>query len=348
MEIIQQSIELQIFGNSIKNYYITFGFIIVVLAVFHFLQLKLLHRLESLSRRTKTSIDDILIEMLKKVPKIFFVAIVFLVAIRSFLHFPKDFEHLLDAVLLVLIIFEVVKLGLNGGLEVLKETHFGKNKTTFQGVSLIIKIFVWSVAFLVILSNLGFNITALATSLGIGGIAIALAVQNILGDLFASFTIYFDKPFEVGDWIEVGGKDGTVESIGLKTTRIRTLYGDTLVVSNRELTESKLQNYRMKYRQNTFSFVLPFDTPSKKLEKVGSIIETVCESNEGWENDWCRLIKIGEFGYEFETSIVFEYPDWYKYLEQLEKFNIGLIKAFEKNKLSFAYPTRKVIQDESK
>ena len=346
MDLLQQSIEVQIFNNPVKAYYYAFGFIVIVLTVFHFLRSQCLHRLESLSRKTKSSVDDILIAMLKNVPKVFFVALIFLVAVRMFLRFPTDFTHLLDAILLILIVFQVVRLAINGGLEVMKQTRLGKNKTTFQGISLIIQIIAWSIAFLVVLSNLGFDITALATSLGIGGIAIALAVQNILGDLFASFTIYFDKPFEVGDWIELGDKGGTVEKIGLKTTRIRTRYGDQLVVSNRQLTESKIQNYKVRYRQKTFRFVLPLETDPDTLEQIDPLVQKVCEKDPDWSVAWCRLVNIIDYGYEFEASIHFDYPGWEDYLREQEGFYIEFVREMNAQGIALAYPTRKVVRGE--
>jgi small-conductance mechanosensitive channel len=207
----------------------------------------------------------------------------------------------------------------------------------------ISKIALWAVAFLVLLQNLGYDITALIAGLGIGGIAIAFALQNILSDIFSSFTIYFDKPFEVGDFIIIGKDMGTVKTIGIKSTRIQTLQGQELIVSNRELTGTRINNYKkMEKRRVVFSFGVVYGTSTEKLKKMPETIKNIIDNTELAELDRVHFIEFGEFSLKFEVVYFLSSSDYNKYMDTQQNINLKIKEQFEKEGIEFAFPTQTV------
>ena len=213
-------------------------------------------------------------------------------------------------------------------------------------VDLLVKILkgiVWAVAIIVVFQNLGYDISALVLSLGIGGIAIAFALQNILADLFASFAIYFDKPFQVGDFIVVGKDMGTVKRIGIRSTRLQTLQGEELVVSNKELTESRVHNYkRMEKRRTVFSFGLTYETPTEKLRKVPAIIKNIMDNIELVDLDRAHFKEFADFSLNFEVVYYLNSSDYNVYMNIQQEINLRLKEEFEKEGIEMAYPTQTI------
>ena len=165
----------------------------------------------------------------------------------------------------------------------------------------IIKVILWVAAGALVLDNMGYKITSLIAGLGIGGVAVALALQNILGDLFSSFAIYFDKPFKIGDFIVVGEYMGTVKKIGIKTTRIQALQGEEIVIPNNELTNAKVQNFGvMEKRRIVFSLGLNYNTPFDRLKKVPNFIKEIIENQKGAEINRVHFKSFGDFSLIYE------------------------------------------------
>ena len=199
------------------------------------------------------------------------------------------------------------------------------------------------------LSNLGIEITPLVASLGVGGIAIAIALQSVLGDLFAAFAIYFDKPFKEGDFIIVGNDMGTVEKIGIKTTRIQTLQGQELVVSNSELTNSRVNNYKkMKERRVVTNIGVEYSTPTKKLKKINGIVKKAVETTKESRFDRVHFKAFGDFSLNFELVYYVTSPDYVKYMDVQQEINFKIREAFEKEKIVFAFPTQTIHVDSFK
>lgn len=347
MDFIQNATDTVIGGNSILQYWIAFGVFLVATLLLHFNYEKLIHRCATLAKKTTSKLDDQLVKIFESIHNGFWYFLIFLTCLRTFLVLPASLQKFTGALILILLVFQLIKV-IHAVLVYTLKYQLKADKTTIQGLNLIIRIILWSVALMMILSNLGFDITALATSMGIGGIAIALALQNILGDLFASFTIYFDKPFAVGDWIEIGAFDGEVEKIGLKTTRIRTLYGDELVVSNKELTESKIRNYKkIEQRRKKFTLAIALDTPVEKLKKIPVIVADICQQNKWLETDRCYLWDLGTYAYEYQVSIKILSADFTIFLEERQNFNLALIEAFAKENIKLAYPQQKIVMSQS-
>jgi len=212
-----------------------------------------------------------------------------------------------------------------------------------QGMSFVVRLIVWSVALLLLIDNLGYDITALVAGLGIGGVAIALAVQSILGDLFASLSIILDKPFVIGDFIIVGDLLGVVEKIGIKTTRVRSLSGEQLIFSNSDLLNSRIRNFkRMQERRIPFNFGVIYQTSPEQLEKIPPRIKEIIEAIEGTRFDRAHFKGFGESSYDFEVVYYLNTPDYNAFMDTQQTINLALCRAFKEMEVEFAYPTRTI------
>lgn len=212
-----------------------------------------------------------------------------------------------------------------------------------RGVIPLIKVVVWGVVIVFLLDNLGFNITTLVAGFGIGGVAVALASQAVLGDLFSYFVILFDKPFTLGDFIIVGDKMGVVERVGIKTTRIRSLSGEELVFSNTALTNSQVHNYKkMARRRVVFKIGVTYQTPKEKVESVPPFIKSVIEAAEGATFDRSHFASYGDFALIFETVYYVETNDYAKYMDIQQGINLAIMERFQNEGIEFAYPTQTV------
>lgn len=203
------------------------------------------------------------------------------------------------------------------------------------------KLAVWTLVLLLSLENLGIDVTALIAGLGVGGIAVALAVQNVLGDLLGSVAIALDKPFEVGDFIIVGDLMGTVEYIGLKTTRVRSLFGEQIVFSNGDLLSSRIRNFkRMKERRVVFTIGVVYGTPPEKVEAIPSILRQIVEAQSDVRFDRAHFQKYGDSALLFEIVYYVSSPDFNLYMDRQQAINHAIYRRFAQEKIEFAYPTQ--------
>lgn len=209
-------------------------------------------------------------------------------------------------------------------------------------IGLVARIVVWTLAVLITLDNLGFNITTLMASLGIGGIAVALAVQNILGDIFSSVSIALDKPFVIGDFIVVDGYMGNVEYIGMKTTRIRSLGGEQIIFSNAELLKNRIRNYkRMQERRILFEFGVAYETSRENVERIPKMIEEIITATpEQTRFDRAHFKAYGDSALQFEVVYYVLEPDYRIYMDIQQAINLAMLQKFRQHDISFAYPTR--------
>lgn len=218
--------------------------------------------------------------------------------------------------------------------------------TGMAALAFIGRVAIWSIMLLLALTNLGVDVTAFVAGLGVGGVAVALAVQNILGDLFASLSIVLDKPFEVGDFIIVDDYLGTVEQVGLKTTRIRSLWGEQLIMSNGDLLKSRVRNYkRMRERRVVWSFGVEYKTSADQLERIPKMIRAIVDGVEKARFDRAHLMKFGDSGLEFEVVYYVLDPDFNLHMDIQQQIQLGLIRGLEKERISFAFPTRTITFD---
>ena len=252
--------------------------------------------------------------------------------------------------------FVIVTLIIQGGLwasialQVMIEQYRQKqldkdpaSVTTLNVLNFVGKIILWSIVLLLVLDNLGVNITALVAGLGVGGIAIALAVQTILGDLFASLSIVLDKPFVVGDFLIVGDFLGSVEYVGLKTTRLRSLSGEQLVFSNSDLLNSRIRNYgRMYERRVSFDLGVTYQTARDKLVKIPEIIREAVVTQDNTRFDRSHFKEYGDFALIFESVYYVHGPDYNVYMDIQQAINLHIHERFEQEGIEFAYPTQTV------
>jgi small-conductance mechanosensitive channel len=213
----------------------------------------------------------------------------------------------------------------------------GKDKVKqVGGVMIIINIVVWVLGAIFLFDNLGYNVSTILTGVGIGGIAVALAAQNIIGDLFNYFVIFFDKPFEVGDAINVDDKNGTIEYIGLKTTRLRSLSGEQIVIANSDLTKSRVHNFkRQDNRRIEYTFSVLYRTPVDKLRKIPVIIKEIIEHTPSTRFDRAHLARFSEYGLTYVVVYFVTVPDYLTYMNAQESINLRLIEIFQKEGIGF-------------
>jgi small-conductance mechanosensitive channel len=236
--------------------------------------------------------------------------------------------------------------GLSQLVDIKRERSLEEDPDAVAAIDLLAfaaRVGVWSIVLLVALDNLGVNVTALVAGLGVGGIAVALAAQNILGDLFASLSIIFDKPFVVGDFLILGEFLGSVEKIGLKTTRLRSLSGEQLIFANNDLLNSRVRNYgRMFERRVVFSIGTTYQTPAEKLRAIPSIIREAIEACDDVRFDRAHFQKYGDFALIFEAVYYVLSPDYNTYMDIQQEINMTLFERFASEQIEFAYPTQTI------
>ncbi|HWL27749.1 MAG TPA: mechanosensitive ion channel family protein, partial [Burkholderiaceae bacterium] len=221
-------------------------------------------------------------------------------------------------------------------LEQYVERHAEANGVTMTLIGFSARAVLWTVAVLAILDNMGINITAFVASLGIGGVAVALAAQVVLSDLFASISIGLDKPFEMGDFIVVGGIAGSIEHVGLKTTRIRSLGGEQIVCSNTELLKQTIQNYkRMDLRRIAFQFSVAYGASANDAEGLASAIKQIIERIEGTRFDRAHLLALGERGLNYEVVYYVLSADYNRYMDIQQAINLGIMRELEQRGMQF-------------
>ena len=209
-----------------------------------------------------------------------------------------------------------------------------------------IRAIVYLFAVFTIMVVFEIDLSGIVVGLGVGGIAIALALQNILGDAFSAFLIYFDRPFEVGDLIVIDDYSGTVKKIGIRSTRLKLLQGEELVISNRELTTSSIRNFKkLKKRRVVFKFGVAADTPLKKIKKIPTMIEKIINDVKLAEFDRAHFSEFGDFTLNYEVVYYIKTPNYAKYMDIKQEINYGLLEVFEKESIVMPYPTHTILLD---
>jgi small-conductance mechanosensitive channel len=336
------------FGNPVRAWMISAGLLLAFAAAFALVRRILSGRIVTLSERTNTSLDDALAAAMEatKPGLLVFVALSF--ASRS-LELP---ERVAGWVGILAVAAALIQIGfwsvawLDVVLHSWQQRKLGADpdaSSTFNFVHYAINVAVWAIVLLLLLENLGVDISALVTGLGIGGIAVALAIQNVLGDLFASLTILLDKPFLVGDYLAVDDLSGTVESIGLNSTRITSLTGEQLVFSNKDLLQSRIRNYgRMEERRVLFRIGVVYGTPPGVLQKIPEMMRTAIEGQELTRFERSHFKEFGESALNFETVYYMTVPDYQAYMNVQQQVNLAVLRSFESEGIEFAFPTQHV------
>jgi small-conductance mechanosensitive channel len=336
-------------GNPVITYVaaiLVFFLSIVIIKIF---KLLIVSKLKFLAKKTKMKYDDLIVKIIDNVGwPFYFVFSIYLSLQMLFL--PEILSTATYSLLLVTIGYYLIRSAgyvIDFGSKRLVESRKERGEKVDQGVinllANISKMILWSVVILLIFSNLGYDTSALLTGLGIGGIAIALALQTVLSDVFAYFSIHIDKPFRLGDFIAIGSDMGVVEKIGIKTTRIRTLQGQELVVSNRELTDSRINNYKkMEQRRISFTFGVDAETPTAKIKKIPGMVEKIITKLEHATFDRVHFQKFSDFSLVFEVVYYMKTPDYDLFMDTQQDINIGIMESLEKQGINMPYPTQTV------
>lgn len=344
-------LELEFFGNTILQY--TFALLLFLgsLLMLKIIKSVILLKIKKIAKKTDTEIDDIIIDGIRAIHWPFFVLIainigILAVNISSIITKGLSYAMIIAAVYYAI---KVVEKFVDFGTHTMLSKKNGDDNGGREIIKIsgsILKFVIWIGAIVLILGNLGYNVTSLVAGLGIGGIAIALAIQSILQDMFSSFSIYFDKPFRVGDFVVLGSHSGTVKKIGIKTTRIQTPQGEELVVSNQELTKSKIQNFgQMERRRTLFSLGVTYSTSSDVLKRIPEIIKNIVDKAEHATFDRTHLKSFNNSSLDFEVVYYIEAPDYMIYMDTRHNINLRIIEEFTKEKIEFAYPTQTIIID---
>lgn len=340
-------------GNSISDWAIAIGIIIGGFILLYLVKRIVLHRLKKLTEKTETSIDNIIITVIEhSVIPLLYVLIVF--AAINYLSFPDKIMSKIKVIVWIAVMFFILKgvtsfvrFLIFGSMKIKGEGEARKKQA--NGLILILDTTIWIVGFIFLLGNLGYNITTLIAGLGVGGIAIALAAQTILGDLFAYFVIYFDKPFEIGDFISFDDKAGVVEYVGIKTTRIRILNGEQLVCSNKDLTDSRVHNFgRMEKRRVILKIGVVYQTTSAQLKEIPGIVKNIIESVENITFDRAHFMAFNNSSLDFEIVYYILTPDYNVHMNKQQEILLAIFERFEKEKIAFAYPTQTLFLEQVK
>jgi small-conductance mechanosensitive channel len=335
-------------ANELYDWLISGSIVLGVILVLGLLKYGVTRAVTALARRTATPIDDILAQVIGTT-KVWLLLPVALYAGASAVTLPPRLERLLEVIAVVALMLQVALWAnrfIRGWLELKIATRRGVDGEAVTVLTLLgfaARTLVWALTLLLVLDHLGFDITALVAGLGIGGVAVALAVQNILGDLFASLSIVLDKPFVLGDFIVVGELRGAVEHIGLKTTRVRSLDGELIVFSNADLLKSRIRNFkRMQERRVAFSVGVTYQTPLAKLERIPSVLREAVERRKQTRFDRAHFSAYGDFALQYEIVYYVLSPEFNVYMDIQQAINLEIYRRFAEEGIEFAYPTQTV------
>ncbi|MCX6151534.1 MAG: mechanosensitive ion channel [Ignavibacteriales bacterium] len=330
-------------GNTVYDYLNCFLIIVLALLIINLFKYFAFRRFKKIAAKTQTKIDDYIISAFEKfgIPLIYLLVVYFG---SSYLKVQPGIKKIIDSVAIVIITFFAINLLvslINYSIKFYwgKRTDNNGGDASIRGLSTFISLFVWSLGVIFLLDNLGFSISAIIAGLGIGGIAIALAAQTVLGDLFNYFVIFFDKPFQIGDFISVENKMGTVERIGIKTTRISSITGEQIIFHNSDLTNSRVHNYkRLERRRVVFKVQVVNDTSIEKLKEIPQIIKSIIEKIEGVSFDRAHFFTIGDFSLNYEIVYYVDSPDYLRYMDIQQEINFRILEEFQKLEIKLAFP----------
>lgn len=337
---------LELLGNPLQHWLTALGMALAINLVVGLVKRILVAHLARLAGKTATPLDDALIQVAQRTRQWLIFGVTLFVGTR-YLDLPDRVETVLQTVA-TLAAFAQIGSWASGGVDFWLNRYRERTLATDAGAAtslaalgFIGRVLLWTVVLLLALDNLGVDVTALIAGLGVGGIAVALAVQNILGDLFASLSIVVDKPFVIGDFVVVDGYSGTVEYVGLKTTRIRSITGEQIVFSNGDLLKARIRNYKRMYeRRITFNFGVLYQTSPDQIEKIPQMVTEIIAAQPLARLDRVHFFRFGESSLDFEVVYWMTDPQYVQYMNTQQAINLALMRAFAREGIGFAYPTR--------
>ncbi len=333
------------FNNTVKEYLIALAAIVIGIIIVRLFKNVIISRLKKLAGKTETNVDDYIVDVVGQfgIPALYIL--IAYISIRS-LELTEKAQDILAIAMTVVITYLLIQFASSLIIKMLKvyvtKQENGEEKLKqIGGLVLIINVVIWLIGLLFFFDNMGYDVTAVVAGLGVGGIAIALAAQNILGDLFNYFVIFFDRPFEVGDFLIIDDKLGVVEYIGFKTTRINSLSGEQLVFSNSDLTNSRIHNYKkMERRRVVFKIGVIYQTTYNQLKQIPDLLKNIVEEQLDVTFDRSHFQKYGDSSLDFEVVYYVAGADYNKYMDTQQAINFRIYEEFEKLNLVIAYPTR--------
>jgi small-conductance mechanosensitive channel len=338
----------QLLGEPVRDWVMALAIAAGTLLVLALIKRISVHRLAALATRTETEVDDFLVEMMRRTRWLLVLLPVLYLATLS-LDVPRIRMALRTAAILAFLLQLALwsLVAINFWVENARRKRLeadAASATMIGAFSFLGKVVLWTVIVLVALDNLGVNVTALIAGLGVGGVAVALALQNILGDLLASLSIVLDKPFVIGDTIQVDTITGTVESIGLKTTHLRSVSGEQIVVSNGDLLRSRIRNFkRMGERRVVITLRLAFPTPLDKVARVPEIVRGLIDSREQLRFDRAHLARLGDASLDVEVVYFVLSSDYLLHMDLQQEILLGLLRRLEQEGIELVDPTRTLL-----
>ncbi|WP_207491901.1 mechanosensitive ion channel family protein [Aridibaculum aurantiacum] len=344
---MQIDLQQKFFGNSVQQYLVALAAIVIAFLVLQMVKRWLLQLVKNYTGKTSSKYDDVMVVLVEK----FAIPYIYLVVnfnIIRHLVLPPRLDRILDVALTIITVIFAARL-INHTLHFSLKTYMEKRDEgparmrQLSGILMVVKVIVWALGILFFLDNVGYDVTTVVAGLGVGGIAIALAAQNILGDLFSYFVIFFDKPFEIGDFIVVGDKMGTVERIGIKTSHVRSLSGEQLVMPNADLVKSTIHNFkRMERRRGIFKVGVAYDTPIELLQQIPGIISEAILASGDTVVDRSHMQGLGEFSINFETVYFINSAEYGVFADVNQATIMRVLQQFRQLGIEIAYPTQKL------
>lgn len=343
--MLKDLIAKNIFQNTVGDYIFTLIVLAVFIILIYILRKVVISRLEKWAAKTQTTIDDFIIFHIKKTLTPLLIVWSFILSMKNLVMSPLITKIIYVAGLAFLVL--MCLRFLMALLDYLIDAYFKKNNVnetrqrSLKWLVVTAKIIIAGIMLIILLDNLGVKISTLVAGLGIGGVAVAFASQAILGDLFSFFVILFDRPFEIGDTIVVDDLTGTVEHVGIKTTRVRSIGGEELIFSNTNLTNARVRNYkRMAQRRIVFKLGVTYQTSFENVKEIPELLKSIISQQQDVRFDRSHFSSYGDSALIYETVYTVLNSDYNKYMDIQQNINFKIKEEFDKRKIDFAYPTQ--------
>jgi len=339
-------VKTEVANNTVLAWSLAFAAALLASLLSRTLQSFLVTRIERASERTQTGVDDVLVAVVRST-KVTFHLSLGLLAGRPFLTLPAAPNAVLVGAITILIGIQCgvwVQTAVGGSISVwAKGKAGGEDATLASGLKFLSRLVIWTLVLLVVLSNLGVELSAVVAGLGIGGVAAALAVQSLLGDLIAGISMYFDRPFNIGDFVIVGDFMGGVRKIGMRTTRLASLGGEEIIMPNGDLVKANIRNYaRMEERRVVFGFGIEYRVSADKVERARELAIDAIQKREGVRLDRVHFKTYGGSSLEFEAVYYVLSPDYNVYMDHQHGINMDMYRRFEEEEIPFALASHTV------
>jgi len=336
------------FDNTLRLWLTALGIVVATFLILSLGKRLIVRRLHRFAKTTTTDVDDLIVELIRRT-RWYFLLTVSLYAASYTLRISTTFHDVVRVFAILAFLLQTAVWG--NGIIAYAIARMTKQRlsdgsadaTMLAAAGFLLRLLLWTIVLILALDNFGVNITTLIAGLGIGGIAVALALQNVLGDLFASLSIVLDKPFSVGDFIVVDAVQGTVDRIGLKTTRLRSLSGEEIIVANADLLKSRIRNYkRMQERRAVFTMGITYSTPPETVARVPAMLREVITAQPDARFDRAHFQSFGESALLFEAVYYVTKPEYVVYMDVQQEINLEVLRRCTAEGIVFAFPTRTV------